>query len=49
MDKKIIIAGLGCGRKGDITLRTIDELKRADKVFLRTIALQMSIRGPYGV
>ena len=34
--KTINITGLGCGGRGDITLRTLDTLKSCDIVYLRT-------------
>ncbi|MCL1912982.1 MAG: MazG family protein [Eubacteriaceae bacterium] len=36
MESKITILGFGCGEEGEITLRTMEALRNADKVFIRT-------------
>ena len=48
--KTIYILGFGCGGKNDITLRTMDILKKSDEVFVRTMVHpSAAILDEYGI
>ena len=41
--EKLYIMGFGCGDRGNITLKTIDTLKKCDRVFARTMVHPSSV------